>query len=141
MRLYYARQLQTSLCRIISYACILLFLTVRPNTTYQDCIIDNKSHYQVLVSVVTFRVYAHIFHMNSYVSASTGNTAQIIFLILFSILIMFCFSSSKWKPFKGNFGFRITKMLHGTEFGDCRIALILTLICWPKITLLKLLCG
>lgn len=105
-----------------------MFLTVRPNTTYQDCTIDNKSHYQVLVSVVTFRVYTHIFHMNSYVSASTGNTVQIVFLILFIILIMFSFSSSKWNPLKGNFSFRITKMLHGTEFGDCSNALTLTFV-------------
>jgi len=80
MSLYYARHLQTSLCKIV-----LLFLTVRPNTTYPDCIIDNKSHYQVLVSVVTFIVHPHIFYTHSHVSASYGNTAPTIFLIFFSI--------------------------------------------------------
>jgi len=54
---------------------------------------------------------------------------------------MFCFSSSKQKPFKGNCGFRNTTILHRTEFGDCSSALTLKFISWPKITLLKVLCG
>ena len=101
MRLYYARQLQTSLGRIVTYACILLFRTVRPNTTYPDCIIDNKTHYQVLVSVVTFTVHPHIFHMHSHVSASSGNTAPIIYLIPFSILSCSILAIQNENPLRG----------------------------------------
>ena len=32
-------------------------------------------------------------------------------------------------------------MLHGAEFGYFNSSLTLTIICWPKITLLKVLCG
>ena len=32
-------------------------------------------------------------------------------------------------------------MLHGTEFGEFSSSLIFTFICWPKITLMKVLCG
>ena len=61
-------------------------MTVSPNITYPYCIIDSKSRYQVLVSVITFRVHTHTLHMHSDVSASSGNTAYIIFQIPFSIV-------------------------------------------------------
>jgi len=89
----------------VLYCC----LTVGPHIIYLNCIIDNKSHYQVLVSVVIFTVHPHIFHMHSYVSASIGNTAHIIFLILFSILSRSVLAVQNEKLLRGILVSRIQK--------------------------------
>ena len=66
----------------VFYCC----LTVRPN---------------ILVSVVTLRVCTHILHMNSDVSASSGDSAHIIDLIPFSILSCSVLAVQNENPFRG----------------------------------------
>ena len=66
----------------VFYCC----LTVRPN---------------ILVSVVTLKVCTHILHMNSDVSARSGDSAHIIDLIPFSILSYSVLAVQNENPLRG----------------------------------------